>query len=51
MDRGNFNAISNMQIRYPTLNMVQSLKGGRPEIGLEKKKERKKKTQTILVGI
>ena len=47
MYRGNFNAISNMWIRYPTLNMVQSLKGGRPEIGLEKKK----KTQTILVGI
>lgn len=36
------NAISTV-IRYLMLNMVQSLKGGRPEIGLEKK-ERKKKT-------
>ena len=41
MDRFNFNAISNMWIRYPTLNMVQSLKGGSPEIGQEKKKKNK----------
>lgn len=40
MDRFNFNAISNMWIRYPTLNMVQSLKGGSPEIGQEKKKKK-----------
>ena len=28
-----------MWLRYPTLNMVQSLKGGSPEIGQEKKKD------------
>lgn len=37
MDRGNFNAVSNMWIRYSTLNMVQSLKRDRPEIRQEKK--------------